>query len=106
MRRLSFQVEGISPQAIKLLNENNKNVILTDTYGYPISFINGMMESLTGTLYRIAQYDAFRNSEICEKLSKQVIQQKILHSRQYRLKMDENREVKSRLLFLVFALSI
>lgn len=82
-----------STEAIKLLNENNKNVILTDTYGYPISFINGMMESLTGTLYRIAQYDAFRNSEICEKLSKQVIQQKIESQIRF-LKMTDNDLVK------------
>jgi len=67
----------LSTEAIKLLNENNKNAILTDTYGHPISFINGGMQSFTCTKYRIAQYDAFRNPEICKKLSKKIVHQKI-----------------------------
>jgi len=44
----------LSTDAIKLLNENNKNVILTDTYGNLVSFINGGMQSFTNTKYRIA----------------------------------------------------
>jgi len=67
----------LSTEAIKLLNENNKNAILTDTYGPPIFFINGGMQSFIGTKYRIAQYDAFRNPEICKKLSKKIVHQKI-----------------------------
>jgi CRISPR-associated protein Cas1 len=47
----------ISTEALSLLSENNRNVILLDTYGKPITFLNGMMESLTSTNYRIAQYD-------------------------------------------------
>ncbi len=34
----------VSTEVIKLLNQNNKNVILTDTFGHPISYINGMMD--------------------------------------------------------------
>ena len=67
----------VSTEAIKLLCENNKNVILTDTYGHPISFINGGMTSLTGTKYRIAQYDAFRDPDVCRKLSKKTIKDKM-----------------------------
>jgi len=67
----------ISTEAIKLLCDNNKNVILTDTYGHPISFINGGMTSLTGTKYRIAQYDNFRKPEVCRGLSKRTIHDKL-----------------------------
>ena len=67
----------ISTEAIKLLCDSNKNVILTDVYGHPISFINGVMASLTGTKYRIAQYDTFRNPEICVQLSRIMVKEKI-----------------------------
>jgi len=83
----------LSTEAIKLLNQNNKNVILTDTYGHPISYINGMMNSLTGTKYRIEQYDAFRNPEICKKLSQKIIHDKVESQIRF-LKMTENDLVK------------
>lgn len=83
----------VSTEAIKLLNENNKNVILTDTYGHPISYMNGMMESLTGTNHRIAQYDGFRNPENCRKLSKKIIHDKIESQIRF-LRMTENEVVK------------
>lgn len=83
----------VSTEAIKLLNENNKNVILTDTCGHPISFINGGMQSLTATKYRITQYDAFRNPEICKKLSHKIIHDKIESQIRF-LKMTENESVK------------
>jgi len=51
----------ISTEALSLLSENNRNVILLDTYGKPITFCNGMMDSLTATRYRIGQYDTFRD---------------------------------------------
>ena len=84
----------ISTEAIKLLCENNKNVILTDTYGHPISFINGMMESLTGTRYRKAQYDAFSDPAKRDYLSKQIIQAK-LESQIRFLESTENSDVFS-----------
>ena len=83
----------LSTEAIKLLNENNKNVILTDTYGHLVSFINGGMQSFTGTKYRIAQYDAFRNPEICKRLSRETVSQKIESEIRF-LKMTENNSVK------------
>jgi len=52
----------VSIEALSLLNQNNRNVVLTDTFGKPISFMNGMRDSLTGTKYRIGQYDTFRNN--------------------------------------------
>ena len=44
----------ISTEALSLLNQNNRNVVLVDTFGKPVSFLNGMMESLTATKYRMA----------------------------------------------------
>jgi len=33
----------ISTEALSLLNQNNRNLILVDTYGKPVSFLNGML---------------------------------------------------------------
>jgi len=63
----------LSTEAIKLLNQNNKNVILTDTSGNPVSLVNGCMESMTATQYRIGQYDTFRDPQKCAYLSRQII---------------------------------
>ncbi|MCE9653275.1 MAG: CRISPR-associated endonuclease Cas1 [Nitrosarchaeum sp.] len=79
----------ISTDALKLLNQNNRNVILTDTFGKPISFMNGMMESLTATKYRMAQYDAFRDPEKCLYLQNQIVKAK-LESQIKFLKSTEN----------------
>jgi len=51
----------ISTEVLSLLNEKNRNVVLMDTFGKPVSFCNGMMNSLTATKYRIGQYDTLRN---------------------------------------------
>ena len=39
----------ISTEALCLLSKNNRNVILLDTYGKPITYLNPVMESLTAT---------------------------------------------------------
>ena len=66
----------VSTEALSLLSQNNRNVILLDNHGKPVTFCNGMMDSLTGTKYRMAQYDTFRNPEKCEYLTKQIINAK------------------------------
>lgn len=66
----------ISTEALSLLSKNNRNVILLDNQGKPVTFMNGMMDSLTATKYRMAQYDTFRDPERCEYLRKQIIQSK------------------------------
>jgi len=66
----------VSTEALSLLSENNRNVILVDTYGKSVTYCNGMMDSLTGTKYRIAQYDTFRNKEKCDYLTKQILSAK------------------------------
>ena len=53
----------ISTEALKMLSENNRNVILLDTFGKPITYMNPARESMTFSEYRIAQYDTFRNPE-------------------------------------------
>jgi len=67
----------VSTEAISLLNQNNRNLILVDTFGKLVSMINGVMESMTGTNYRIGQYDTFRNPEKRNYLSKQIVKAKI-----------------------------
>ena len=66
----------VSTEAISLLNQNNRNLILLDTFGNPVSFVNGMMSSLTATKYRITQYDMFRD----ESKRKYLVQQ-VMHSK-------------------------
>jgi len=83
----------ISTEALSLLNQNNRNLILVDTYGKPVSFLNGMMESLTATKYRMAQYDTFRNPEKCRYLQRQIVKAK-LESQINFLKSTENELVK------------
>ena len=43
----------ISTEALRLLSEHNRNLILLDTYGKPVTYLNPVMESLTATRYRI-----------------------------------------------------
>ncbi len=83
----------ISTEALSLLNQNNRNLILVDTYGKPVSFMNGMMESLTSTKYRMAQYDTFRDPEKCLSLQRQIVKAK-LESQINFLKSTENESIR------------
>ena len=47
--------------------------MLVDTYGHPVSLMNGTMESLTATRYRMAQYDTFRDPEKCLVLAEMIM---------------------------------
>ncbi|MDH3311596.1 MAG: CRISPR-associated endonuclease Cas1 [Nitrosopumilus sp.] len=64
----------ISTEALSLLSYNNRNVILLDTYGKPITYLNPARESLTATNYRMAQYDTF-----CDESKGKWIKRKIIH---------------------------
>ncbi|MCV0399033.1 MAG: CRISPR-associated endonuclease Cas1 [Nitrosarchaeum sp.] len=66
----------VSTEALSILSQNNRNVILLDNHGKPVTFMNGMMDSLTTTKYRMAQYDTFRDESKCEYLRQQIIQSK------------------------------
>lgn len=67
----------ISTEALGLLSQHNRNLILLDTYGKPISYLNPVMESLTATKYRIGQYDTFRDPEKSSYLSRQILNAKL-----------------------------
>ena len=79
----------ISTEALALLSENNRNVILVDTQGNPQCVMSGMMSSLTATNNRIAQYDTFRIPEKREYLSRQIVKAKIESQIKF-LKSTEN----------------
>ena len=82
----------ISTEALSLLSENNRNLILLDTYGKPITYLNPVMESLTSTNYRIGQYDTFRNESKRNYLAKQIVKAK-LESQINFLKSTNNQEI-------------
>lgn len=92
--KIVLQGKGyISTEALSLLSENNRNIILLDNHGKPVTYLNPVMESLTATQYRIAQYDTFRNKEKCRYLSKQIVKSK-LESQIRFLKITQREEVK------------
>ncbi|MGH2612857.1 MAG: CRISPR-associated endonuclease Cas1, partial [Rhabdochlamydiaceae bacterium] len=67
----------VSTEAIKLLSEKNVNVILTDTYGNPVSSMNGIMSSHTSTRYRMGQYDTFRDPVKVQHLRRKLLSDKL-----------------------------
>ena len=91
--KIVLQGKGyISTDALALLSENNRNVILLDIHGKPVPYLNPVMESLTATQYRIAQYDTFRNPEKCRYLQRQIVKAK-LESQIRFLKLTQRDEV-------------
>jgi len=87
----------ISTEALSLLNQNYRNVILVDNSGNPISMMNGCMQSLTATRYRIGQYDTFRDYEKCKYLSKQTIKAKLESQIRFLKSFDDSNEIVSKL---------
>ncbi len=87
----------ISTEALGLLNQNYRNVILVDNSGNPISMMNGCMQSLTATKYRIGQYDTFRNSEKCNYLGKQTIKAKLESQIRFLQTLENSSEIISKL---------
>jgi len=75
--RIVLQGKGyISTESLSLLSENNRTVVLLDNRGKPVTFCNGMRNSLTATQYRIAQYDTFRDKSKRDYLVKQILKAK------------------------------
>jgi CRISPR-associated protein Cas1 len=89
----------LSTEAISLLNQNNINVILTDTYGNPISFMNGAMVSNVSIKYRMGQYDTFRNPEKVLHLQKWILKEKIQSQINF-LTSLENKELENGIITL------
>ena len=67
----------ISTEALSLLSEHNRNLILVDTYGRATTYLNPVTESLTNTRYRIGQYDTFRDPVKSSYLSRQIVKAKL-----------------------------
>ena len=84
----------VSTEALVILSENNRNVMLLDTQGNPQCMMSGVMSSLTGTKYRIGQYDTFRVKEKRDYLSRQIVTAKIESQIQF-LNSTDNSQVES-----------
>lgn len=67
----------ISTEALGLLSKNNKHIILLDTFGKPVTYLNPVKESNIATKYRIGQYDAFRDETKRNYLAQQITKTKI-----------------------------
>jgi len=86
----------VSTEAMSVLSKNNRHVILMDTYGNPVTFLEPVRSSLTATKYRIGQYDTFRIKEKRDYLSKQIVKAKIESQIQF-LKSTENSTINPRI---------
>jgi len=67
----------VSTEAVNLLTKRNIQILITDTYGNPISFMSHIMNSNTATKYRMGQYDTFRDESKKIQLQKKVSIDKI-----------------------------
>jgi len=83
----------ISTEAMFVLSENNRHVILVDTYGNPVTYLEPVRSSLTASKYRMGQYDTFRDKSKCEYLSLQIVKAK-LDSQIRFLESTEKEELK------------
>ena len=82
----------VSTEAIQLLTSKNINILLTDTYGNPVSFMNNIMSSNTSTKYRMGQYQAFSDPAKKEYLQKWILSEKLTSEINF-LKSIERNEV-------------
>ncbi|MEX2193163.1 MAG: CRISPR-associated endonuclease Cas1 [Nitrosarchaeum sp.] len=75
--KIVLQGKGyLSTEALSILSENNRNVILLDNHGKPVTYLNPVRESFVATKYRIGQYDTFRDKSKREYLARQIISAK------------------------------
>jgi CRISPR-associated protein Cas1 len=83
----------VSTEAISLLYEKNCSLVLMDTFGKPVAFVNPVRESFQGSKYRMAQYDTFRVPEKREYLARQIVKLKIQSQINF-LKYTKNEQVR------------
>jgi CRISPR-associated protein Cas1 len=67
----------VSTEALSLLSQHHRNLILVNTYGRATTYLNPVTESLTNTRYRIGQYDTFRDKDKSNYLSRQILKAKL-----------------------------
>jgi len=82
----------VSTESLSLLNQKNVNLILVDTFGNPVSLMNGLMNSFNGTKNRMAQYDTFRDPHKCIYLQRQIVKAKLQSQIDF-LKYTQNESV-------------
>lgn len=75
------------------MNQNSRSVILVDSFGNLVSFMNGMMNSFNGTKNIIAQCNTFRKPDKCLYLQRQTVKAKIQSQIDF-LKSTQNDLVK------------
>jgi len=93
-QRIVLQGKGyISTESLSLLSENNRNVILLDNRGKPVTFCNGVRDSLTATKYRMAQYDTFRDKAKKDYLVLQILKAKLQSQIKF-LESTKNPDIK------------
>lgn len=80
----------ITTEAIKSLSKSNVNVILTDSYGNPVSSMNFPMVSGIGTRNRMGQYDTFRDESKKNYLQKQILKAKLESQVRFLSSLDED----------------
>ena len=89
--RIVISGKGIlSTDAIKTLSENNVNVILTDSFGNPVSSFNFPMVSGKGSRNRIGQYDTFRDDIKTTYLQRQLLHSKFQSQINFLSSLDED----------------
>jgi len=67
----------VSTEAMAILSEHNRNVILVDAHGRLQTVMSPVMDSYTATKYRIGQYDTFRDESKRKYLAFAVISAKL-----------------------------
>src|SRR3989337_3654945 len=81
----------VSTEAIQLLTSKNINVLLTDTYGNPVSFMNNIMSSNTSTRYRMGQYQTFSDPVNREYLQKWILSEKLSSQINFLKSIEKNK---------------
>lgn len=67
----------VSTDALSVLSNHNRNLILLDISGKPLMFCSPMSGTLSGTHYRIGQYDTFRDKSKRDYVSRQIVNAKL-----------------------------
>jgi len=87
----------VSTEAVKLLTKRNIQILITDTYGNPVSFMSNIMNSNTSTKYRMGQYDAFRDPDKVWRLQVQVSKDKLDAQLRFLKRIDADSRVIAKL---------
>ena len=84
----------VSTDALSVLSNHNRNLILLDISGKPLMFCSPTSGTLSGTNYRIGQYDTFRDKSKRDYVSRQIVNAK-LESQIKFLKSIDNPEIST-----------